>query len=266
MEAVMEIAISTDGTPIAFWRSGTGPTLLLVHGATADHTTTWRLVLEALEANFTVCAMDRRGRGGSGDGASYALAREAEDVAAVVDAIGEPVSLVGHSFGALCGIEAALVTSGIRKLVLYEGVPLRGIDQYPAGLRERLAALVEAGDVEGAYVVLLRDLVNMPPEEIELLRAQGEAWQRRLANAATLPREIRADSEYVFDPVRFSGVTIETLLLVGETSPPREMEHARGVAAALPNASVRVLAGQHHAAMHTAPDLFVREIVEFVRD
>lgn len=45
----MQTVTSFDGTRIAFWRSGHGPPLLLVHGATADHTTTWRFVLPALE-------------------------------------------------------------------------------------------------------------------------------------------------------------------------------------------------------------------------
>jgi pimeloyl-ACP methyl ester carboxylesterase len=86
---------SKDGTPIAYWRSGSGPALLLIHGATADHTTTWRFVLSELERHFTVHAMDRRGRGGSGDAPAYALEREAEDVAAILDAVGEPVSVLG---------------------------------------------------------------------------------------------------------------------------------------------------------------------------
>jgi len=92
---------SRDGTPIAAWRSGQGPALLLVHGTVADHSTTWRLARHELEQRFTIYAMDRRGRGGSGDAPDYALQREAEDVAAVVDSIGEPVNLLGHSYGAL---------------------------------------------------------------------------------------------------------------------------------------------------------------------
>jgi len=140
----VELVTSRDGTPIAFWRSGHGPPLLLVHGATADHTTTWRFVLSALEDRFTVCAMDRRGRGGSGDSPTYELAREAEDVAAVVDALGQPVNLLGHSYGALCAIEGALCTAGVQRLVLYEGVPLRGANLYPPGVIERLEIMLEA--------------------------------------------------------------------------------------------------------------------------
>lgn len=67
--------------------------------------------------------MDRRGRGESGDGPAYSLDREAEDVAALVDSIGQPVNVLGHSYGALCAIKAALLTNNIRRLILYEGVP-----------------------------------------------------------------------------------------------------------------------------------------------
>src|SRR5687767_1129250 len=111
----MQTVESRDGTRIAFWRSGSGPPLLLVHGATADHTTTWRFVLQEFERRFTVYAMDRRGRGCSGDSAAYDLQREAEDVVAVIDSIGEPVHLLGHSYGGLCAIEAALLTRNVRR-------------------------------------------------------------------------------------------------------------------------------------------------------
>ena len=61
-----ETVTSKDGTPIACWRSGEGPPLVLVHGTAADHGR-WRPVLPAFEERFTVFAVDRRGRGGSGD-------------------------------------------------------------------------------------------------------------------------------------------------------------------------------------------------------
>ena len=72
--------VSEDGTPIAVWRSGEGPPLVLIHGAAADHNR-WAPVLPALEERFTVFAVDRRGRGRSGDAPDYALEREYEDAA-----------------------------------------------------------------------------------------------------------------------------------------------------------------------------------------
>jgi pimeloyl-ACP methyl ester carboxylesterase len=263
-EAAVELATSTDGTAIAFWRSGTGAPLLLVHGATADHTTTWRLVQPALEARFTLYTMDRRGRGSSGDGPAYSLAREAEDVVAVVDAIGGGVNVVGHSYGALCAIEAARLTNRIRRLVLYEGVPIDGAVLYPEGFLDRMDGLLAAGDADGMLVALYRDLVQMTSSDIDRLRAQGPAWARRLANVRTIPRELRVEASYRFDAARFQAITARVVLLVGSQSPARELEHAWAVAAALPDARVVVLEGQEHVAMHTAPEIFVREVVAAV--
>lgn len=261
----MQAITSRDGTRIAVWRSGAGPPLLLVHGATADHTTTWRFVLPEFERRFTVYAMDRRGRGGSGDSTAYDLQREAEDIVAIIESIGQPVNVLGHSYGGLCAIEAALLTTNLSRLILYEAVPLRGTDGYKPGIIDRLEALLQSGDVEGMLVALFRDLVEMPPEELELMRSQRDAWETRLKNARTMPRELRVEESYVFAPERFTSMRTSTLLLVGGDSPLREHSNAKGVADALPNAEVVTLPGQQHVAMYSAPEVFVREVVGFLR-
>jgi pimeloyl-ACP methyl ester carboxylesterase len=119
----MEHTTSPDGTVIGFRRSGAGQPLVLVHGATADHMR-WSPILPHFEQHFTVYAMDRRGRGSSSDSPDYDFKREAEDVAAVVEAaceqVGEPVNLLGHSYGALCSLEAALLSDKVKRLILYE--------------------------------------------------------------------------------------------------------------------------------------------------
>jgi pimeloyl-ACP methyl ester carboxylesterase len=258
----MQTVASKDGTRIAFWRSGEGPPLLLVHGAVADHTTTWRFILPELERRFTVYAMDRRGRGGSGDKLPYALEREVEDVVAVVDSIGGPVNLLGHSHGALCGIEAALRTSSLRRMILYEGVPISGAGTYAPGYIERLEAMLAAGDVEGMLIAMLSG-EGLTPEELQLMRSQTDAWAVRLRNAPTIPRELRAFERYTFVPERFRGMRTPTLFLVGEQSPPRELENAGRIAGVLADARVVVMPGQQHIAMYTAPELFVCEVGRF---
>lgn len=85
-ESEVTYVTSTDGTRIGFSSSGSGPPLLLVHGGLGDRTR-WEALLPYLEPHLRVHAMDRRGRGLSGDPPEYALEREYEDVAAVVDAI-----------------------------------------------------------------------------------------------------------------------------------------------------------------------------------
>jgi pimeloyl-ACP methyl ester carboxylesterase len=157
----VETITSKDGTQIAYRRSGEGPPLVLVHGAAADHGR-WSPVLPALEERFTVYAIDRRGRGGSGDADGYAIEREFEDVASVVDSIGDPVNLLGHSYGALCSLEVALLTRNVRKLVLYEPpINVAGKGIYPVGVVERMEAMLEAGDRDGVVVTTMREVAGL---------------------------------------------------------------------------------------------------------
>lgn len=255
---------SADGTRIAYWSSGTGPPLLLVHGTTSDHSTTWRFVLPEFAKRFTVLAMDRRGRGGSGDGPDYSLEREAEDIAAIADAAGEPVNVIGHSFGAQCAFEASLLTKNLRRLVLYEGVPLDGAEVCPLAVLDELDRLLEAGEVDEMIVTMLREVALLPPDQIELLRTQSDAWAVRVRNAGTIPRELRAIRGYTLDAVRFREMRTPTVLLVGSLSHARELRDARAVAEALPDARVCSLPGQQHAAMYTAPQLFCDAVLRFV--
>lgn len=83
---------SADGTVIAFDRRGEGPAVVLVQGAFADRRhPLMTAIADGLARWFTVYSYDRRGRGDSGDTAPYAVEREIEDLAAVIDAaIGAP--------------------------------------------------------------------------------------------------------------------------------------------------------------------------------
>lgn len=265
---VQEAATSADGTRIAYWRSGEGRPLVLVHGTTADHTR-WRPVLGLLEPHATVCALDRRGRGGSGDNQPYALEREYEDVAAVVEAVaaasGGPVDLFGHSHGALCSLEAARLTTRVRKLVVYEPPLLFDREGYPPDLLDRLDAFIAEDRRDEALALFFREVVRMPEEELEGIR-RLPAWQGRLAAAHTLAREERADFAYNFDPTRYKAVTTPTLLLLGGDSPPFLRSSTEAAAAALPDARVAILAGQQHVAIDTAPDLLAATVVAFLAE
>jgi pimeloyl-ACP methyl ester carboxylesterase len=121
-----------------------------------------------------VYAVDRRGRGGSGEAPVYAIDREFEDIAAVVDAISEPSFLLGHSYGAVCSLEASLLTRGVRKLVLYEP-PIRTTGSlHPQGTVERLQALLDAGDNDGVVSMFFREVVRAPDEELRMLRSLSQ--------------------------------------------------------------------------------------------
>ena len=217
-----------------------------------------------MEEYFTVCAVDRRGRGGSGDSDEYAIEREFEDVAAVVDSLGEPVNLLGHSGGALYALEAALLTRNVRKLVLYEPpIEVTGEGIIPPGVVDRLEAMLEAGDREGVVATMLREVAGVPPEGVEYMRSLP-VWEARVAAAHTIPRELRTGETYRFDPERFRNLAIPTLLLLGGDSPAIFEEASKAVSEALPNSRIVVMPGQGHVAIDTAPDLFTTEVLQFV--
>lgn len=256
---------SSDGTPIAYWRSGEGPPLVLVHGTAADHNR-WAPVLPAFEQRFTVCAVDRRGRGGSSDSDDYSVEREFEDLAVVVDSLEEPVSLLGHSYGALCALEAALLTRNIQKLVLYDpGIEVPGEEIYLREVIERLEALLRAGDRDGVVATTMREVAGLPPETVEYMRSQP-AWQARVAAAHTIPRELRAVKAYGFDPERLGDLKVPTLVLSGGESPAALRKAGEAVDRALPDSRIVVMPGQGHAAMDTATELFTTEVLRFVED
>ncbi len=256
----METVISPDGTRIAYHRQGTGPPLILVHGTVAANPIAWP-ACEALTKHFTVHALDRRGRRSSDDGQPYALEREFEDIAAVVDAAGTPAYLLGHSFGALCALGAARLTHNVLRLILYEPFfALPGTPAYPPRQIERFQALLDAGKREE----LLSEHYGgvMSPDELERYRA-SPAWGERLTEVHTLPREMRADGQYRLHPEQFTDLTVTTLLLVGETS-PEFLKAVTDIAhAALPHSRIVTMPGQGHLAMYTAPELFSHEVTSF---
>jgi pimeloyl-ACP methyl ester carboxylesterase len=250
---------SSDGTRIGFHRTGEGPPLVLLHGATGAHWS-FRYIAPSLAARFTLYAVDRRGRGESGDADDYAIEREFEDVAAIVESLDEPANVFGHSYGATVALGAALVTPGIEKLVFYEGSP--GISVVPGDRLDRIEELVGRGEREEALAYAL-GLFGLTPEEVEQLRA-APTWPVRAAAAHTVAREVRAEEAHELDAERLAGVTASTLLLLGGDSPDWAREGTERIRAALPDARVAVLPGEGHAAIMTAPELVAEEVTGFL--
>jgi pimeloyl-ACP methyl ester carboxylesterase len=255
---------SKDGTEIAYQRSGHGPPLVLVHGTTADHTR-WAPITPALEQRFTVYAADRRGRGASGDAGDYATEREFDDVAALIDSIGEPVVLLGHSFGAICSLEGALRTKDVRKLVLYEPPIPAGLPIYAPGSIERMEALLARGDRASLVSTFFSEIVHMPAAELAVLQSRP-SWPARVAAAHTILREMRGAMSYRFESARFETLEVPTLLVLGGDSPPLFQAAIDLVQWGLPHSRKVTLAGQQHVAIDTAPELFVREVTTFLAE
>jgi pimeloyl-ACP methyl ester carboxylesterase len=242
----MEKVLSKDGTTIAFDRSGHGPPVILVTGALNDRSS-WMGLPALLESRFTVFAYDRRGRGASGDTLPYAVAREVEDLEALVTEAGGAAAVFGVSSGAALALEAAARGVAVSQLALFE--PPYRIDEtaprLPADLSTKVAQLTSSGRPGEAVEYFMTKAVGLPSEGVARMR-NAPMWPGLEALAHTLLHdfEIMGDGSFPSDHV--ASVALPTLVLGSEGSAPWLREAVRAVGNALPNAETRFLAGQSH--------------------
>ena len=223
----------------------------------------WARISPYLEGHFSIYAMDRRGRRGSGDSAEYDFMREVEDVLAVLEAIGEPSTVFGHSFGGLICLEAAMLKGNLERLILYEPAIPVDTSVVPAGFIDRMQALIDQGELEAAMEILFREVVRMPDHEFTNFR-QLPLWQARIAQASTVPRELRVVQIYRFEAEKFASLEIPTMLLVGSESPAFAHQEIDRIDATLPNSQVVVLPGQQHIAHLSTPEMVAGEVIRFL--
>jgi len=260
--------VSRDGTRIAVFTSGTGPPLVLVHGASADHTT-FRVVGPRFSERRTVHAIDRRGRGASGDTLPYAIEREFEDVAAVASAIaretGGPVDVLGHSYGGRCALGAALLTDHIRRVVSYEGAPTPpGVDYGDADVLPELRRLDAAGDPAGILSTFMRRVVGMDEAGLDRYRADP-VWPLRVAAAPTIVRELEIEARSDAAGLDALGrVRQPVLQILGSESRAEFGEATQALDSKLADGRIVVIDGARHAAHHTHPEAFVAAVDAFL--
>jgi pimeloyl-ACP methyl ester carboxylesterase len=232
----------------------------MVHGAGSAR---WAfdLVRPLLAQRFTLWAVDRRGRGDSGDGDGYSLEREFEDVAAVVGAAGEGALLFGHSYGGLVAAGAAGRLDGLERLVLYEA-PMGGVlpDEEWLGRYEAQLAAGERGEAVRSF---LHDVGGYSHVEIDAMEGTP-AWAWRLAAAPTVPRELRAERALATDALGLDRLELACMLLVGSQSPDWARRSTEAFAAAISGAEVRTLDGHGHGAAVSGPELLAAELERFL--
>jgi pimeloyl-ACP methyl ester carboxylesterase len=249
---------SPDGTRIAFDRLGQGPPVVVVGGMFNDRQTTHDLA-ERLSRRLTVINYDRRGRGGSGDTAPYAVQREVEDLGALLAEAGGMASVYGHSSGAGLALNAAAGGVPITRLVLHEP-PYSGGDEESQGAPRELAESIRAAVAEDRRADAIKAFLTasgVPPE-----MAEGMAGDpKMLALAPTMPYdfEIMGDSHggtVPEDLVR--AIDVPTLVIAGGASPAFFRDTAVRIEELLPNGRLTVLEGQDHG----APAEVVAPVVE----
>jgi len=258
--------MAKDGTTIAYDREGEGPAAILVAGALCARLS-WSgpAIATLLAPHVTVYNYDRRGRGDSGDTKPYAVAREIEDIEALIDEAGGSAYLFGHSSGAALALEAAVALgSKVAKLAMYEApynndpAAQRGWGDYTRRLTELLAA-----DRRGDAIALFMALVGTPADRIEGMR-RAPFWPALEAIAPTLAYDHTAilGEDGALPVVHAARVHAPTLVMAGGASYPFMRDTARALSAAIPHAQLRTLEGQTH---EVSPDALAPELIAFFR-
>jgi pimeloyl-ACP methyl ester carboxylesterase len=233
-----------DGTSIAYERTGSGPALILVDAALHYRRfSSFSGLIPRLGPGFTTYHYDRRGRGDSTDTPPYAVEREIEDLAALIDEAGGEAFVYGFSSGALLALHAAAAGLPIRKVAVLE--PPIAMDQdrtAQASFTTDIARLVEAGRREEAVEYALTG-IGVAGEMIAGMRADG-SWQAMAAVAHTLVYDSTISEATSLELL--ASVTAPTLVLDSQASGDELTGMAATVAGALPNGTHRSLPGQWH--------------------
>ena len=264
----MPTATSRDGTPIGYSRDGSGPAVVLVDGALCHRAVgPNRRLAERLSRDLTVFTYDRRGRGESGDAAPYAVAREVEDLGALIDAAGGSAYVYGISSGGALAMEAAKRLPGkVAALALYE-IPFVVDDTRPPVSKDfpgQLERFLAAGQRGAAVKLFMRDAVRLPSVLVAAMPLFVGGWKKNKAIAHTLPYDVAVMGDgqrgEAVPADRWRAVTVPTLVACGEKSPDWVRHAAAQLSQVLPNARHRTLAGQRH---YVKPDAMAPVLVEF---
>jgi pimeloyl-ACP methyl ester carboxylesterase len=255
----METVRSADGTTIAFDRLGEGPPVVLVCGGSVDRSDD-APVAERLASSFTVFNYDRRGRGDSGDTQPYAIEREVEDAAAVIQAAGGTANLWGSSSGAALALICAEQGLPVSKLALWEPPYIPdGVPRPPADQVEQYETMVAEDRRGDAVEYFMSKVVGMPPEFVAGARSQPW-WGKTEALAHTLAYDARIMGDYSLPAERAASVKVPTAVFAGGADMPWMRDTAAALADALPNGEVRFLDGQGH---DVDPDALAPALEEF---
>jgi pimeloyl-ACP methyl ester carboxylesterase len=255
----MRTVTSTDGTTIAFDRTGTGPAVIALGGGPLDRTAD-APVASLLAPHFTVYTYDRRGRGDSGDTQPYALDREFEDLEALIAAAGGSVFFYGSSGGGALGLEAAARGLGITRLAIWE--PPYIVDDsrppVPDDYARRLSRMLAEGRRGDMVELFFTEAVGLPMEFVAQLRS-SPFWGSMENLAHSLIYDAVLMGDFSMPVERIASVSVPTLVIDGGVTPWLH-NTAEAVARTLPDARRAALAGQPH---NVAPEAITPLLIEY---
>lgn len=240
------------------------PTLLLLHGLTANRCAFDGLKEAGLSQKYNVLTPDLRGRGNAPKPATgYTMAEHAHDIIAFLDKMGlhEPLMLGGHSFGGFLALHIAKhFPERVSKLVILDAAV-----KMPPETRERLVpALSRLGHTFESFEVYLQKIKSAP--YLSFWEASMESYFRadvqeieagkvmpipQIAHIAQCVQAVLSEpvEQYIHDiqhPISLFFATDEYTL--GAPLIPRE--YAEDTLKRIPHAMYHFVAGNHQTMLY----------------
>lgn len=238
---------SADGTTIAYETFGEGPAVVIVGGAT-NRKEDWAELARALAGDgFTGVTYDRRGRGESGDTRPFAVEREVEDLAAVIDAVGAPAGIHTVSSGGGLGYRAVVAGVPIATMTAFE-TPYRPADgPQLADYTDHLQDLYGADQPSEMVEYFMTAAVGQPPEAVAQMK-ELPFWAGLVSLAPTILYDgLQLGGGAMGLPTDLLAKVDVPVLCVASTGSPDWMRAAAGAAAdAVQDGTLTVLEGEFH--------------------
>lgn len=209
---------------ICYEKTGEGSPVILIHGNKGDHHT-FDALIDTMNRDHTVYAMDSRGYGESATPKEYHYKDMAEDVINLINALDiEKPYLVGFSDG---GIIALLVA--IKASRLLSGIVCCGANLTPDGINRR-------------------DLKEMKKE----YKKTGD------------PKTLMMLEEPNITESQLRTITVPAMIIAGENDCIKEKESQR-IASNIPHAQLQILPDENHFSYIVGTDKLYRNIYNFLR-
>jgi hypothetical protein len=243
---------SSDGTRIGYDHlGGDGPPLILISGGLDDGTENLALGTY-LAGTCSVFTYRRRGRGDSGDTQPYAVQREIDDLAALLETVGGEAHVFAASSGGALALEAAASGLPFIRIAAHE-VPYQvGEDTVAAWrtYRSDVAAALDADDRDEALRIFMR-LAGSPEEDIAAAEA-SPFWPPLRELAPTLRYDAACIGEGPPPAERLAVVAQPVLLTTGSTPDAHLAGLPAGFFAAAADATVQSLPNGRRATIATS--------------
>jgi len=266
-------------TPPQRWHvqeSGTGDTLLLLHGAGAS-THSWRDLLPILAGRFHVVALDLPGQGFTRAGTlrRCGLDAMAEDIAALCTANSwAPRALIGHSAGAAIALRLSeiQVNAGRSPSRVIGLNPALGHFEGTAGwLFPALAKLLALNPLTASLFAFGRPRPSRARRLIEStgsrLDQEGlDLYARLIADRDHVDATLQMMAQWQIDPLlgRLDRIRAQCMFITGaqdKAVPPRVADQA---AARIPDCRVRTVPGVGHLAHEESPQEIANLVVDWL--